>query len=237
MIATQDSNNQSDHEEVWLLLPWLANGHLPEAERERAERHVKDCPTCREELIFEQRLCQALVTPERVSYAPGPSFRKLLMRIDEARASGLAGAAARVSRARHRMSALWRPPGLAWAASFVLAVGLAAGIGYRSLVPQPAAYRVHTDTQQRATYAVLHIVLDRKLTIGEVEELLRSNGARVVEGPGETGIFGVAPAGSADLEVNPTRKLQALAAQLRADPRVRWVEPVGTPARDSTPEP
>jgi hypothetical protein len=45
-----------------------------------------------------------------------------------------------------------------------------------------------------------------------MEEMLRSAGARVVEGPGTTGVFGIAPV--------------TAAARLRADPRVRWVEPL-----------
>ena len=43
---------------------------------------------------------------------------------------------------------------------------------------------------------MLHIAFERSLTVGEVEELLRSSGARIVEGPGTTGIFGVAPVGA-----------------------------------------
>jgi hypothetical protein len=63
-----------------------------------------------------------------------------------------------------------------------------------------------------------------------MEEMLRSAGARVVEGPGTTGIFGIAPvtatsrgpAESGDVSA----EMRALAARLRADARVRWVEPL-----------
>ncbi len=79
---------------------------------------------------------------------------------------------------------------------------------------------------------VLHIALDRELTIGEVEELLRADGARVVEGPGTTGIFGVAPVTRS--RTGTGHQLLDLAARLRADPRVRWVEPIDTD--DSSPD-
>jgi hypothetical protein len=110
---------------------------------------------------------------------------------------------------------------LAWAATFVLAVGLAA------FWSQPR-YGTQT-TAPRGTPGVLHIAIDRSLPIGEMEEMLRAAGARVVEGPGTTGIFGVAPVaaarGSAQSgEVSP--QMLALAARLRADARVRWVEPL-----------
>jgi hypothetical protein len=70
-----------------------------------------------------------------------------------------------------------------------------------------------------------------------VELLLQANGARIVEGPGSTGIFGVAPADIApgqSSSVKASREMQILQARLRADPRVRWVEPlaVGETTRD-----
>jgi hypothetical protein len=69
-----------------------------------------------------------------------------------------------------------------------------------------------------------------------MEEMLHSAGARVVEGPGTTGVFGIAPLaatapGIADSgDVSP--QLRALAARLSADPRVRWVEPLTGPDRE-----
>jgi hypothetical protein len=224
MTPTQDIDR---HEEVWLLLPWLANGRVTEAERAQAEQHVRGCALCSRELSLERRLCQALASPDRITYAPGPSFRKLLKRIDGAPASASA-AAPRLPVAPWWQGAvsLWRPPGLAWAATFVLGIGLAAGLAYRAAVPTAGRYVVHTDPRP-AEHSVLHIAFDRKLTIGEVEELLRKNGARVVEGPGETGIFGVRP--------DEEQAMRALATKLRTDPRVRWVEPMSTGAPDSAP--
>jgi hypothetical protein len=215
------------HEEVWLLLPWLANGRITEAERDRAERHVRDCALCSAELRLERQLCQALASPERIIYAPGPSFRKLLTRIDSASASAppRARRSPLPAAARQAVVSLWRPPGLAWAATFVLAIGLASSLAYQwSPAPTAGRYVVHTDPRPTER-PILHIAFDRKLTIGEVEELLHSNGARVVEGPGDTGIFGVTP--------NSEQAMRALAGKLRSDPRVRWVEPVDTDAQGS----
>jgi hypothetical protein len=214
------------HEEVWLLLPWLANGRVTEAERERAERHVHDCAICSEELSLERRLCQALGSPDRITYAPGPSFRKLLKRIEGASEPAAAALHPLPAAARQAVASLWRPPGLAWAATFVLAVGLAGGLAYQwSTVPTQGRYVVHTDPRP-AAQPVLHIALDRKLSIGEVEELLHADGARVVEeGPGQTGILGVTS--------DSGQAMQALAAKLRSDQRVRWVEPTDGAAPDT----
>jgi hypothetical protein len=81
MIASDDS---ARHEEAWVSLPWLANGRLSQAERDKIEPHVRTCAACREELAFQRLLCNVLTEPDRVTYAPGPSFRKLMDRIDGA---------------------------------------------------------------------------------------------------------------------------------------------------------
>jgi hypothetical protein len=133
----------------------------------------------------------------------------------------------------HRSLAAWRPPGLAWAASFILAVGLGGIVAtvYRSSQP---LYKTHTETTHAAA-SVLHISFERSVTVGEAEAALRSSGARVVEGPDSSGIFGIAPDTLANGKATPERvsqEMHALAARLHTDPRVRWVEPV--PA-DNTP--
>jgi hypothetical protein len=226
------ANRASRHEESWLLLPWLANGRLPLAERAALEEHLRECAACTQELAQQRLMCQVLTAPERVTYAPGPSFRKLMERIDghtpHTPARPQQRPVSRSSAPSAALAAAWRPPGLAWAASFVLAIGLAAfaPTAYRWAQPR---YATHTELT-RATPGVLHIAFERSLPIGEMEEMLHSAGARVVEGPGTTGVFGIAPVtatarGVAD-SGDVTPQLRALAARLRADPRVRWVEPL-----------
>jgi hypothetical protein len=216
------------HADAWQILPWLANGRLSAGERDRLEEHVRQCACCAQELALQRRLCEALTEPDRVTYAPGPSFRKLLERIDgpashkDARPVRLSGA--RVS-ASARSVSLWRPPGLAWAASFLVVFGIGSlGVVYHWSQP---SYRTHTDATT-ATPNVLHVAFDRSLTIGEVEEMLGTNGARVVEGPGNTGIFGVTSVGIVAGQTSAasvSRQMRVLAARLRSDTRVRWVEP------------
>jgi hypothetical protein len=228
----------SGHEEVWLLLPWLANGRLTSAQRGQVEGHLRECEACRREADAQRRMTAILTAPERVTYAPGPSFRKLMERID---ADGTAPVATpaipRLRAARHGVTAAWRPPGLAWAATFALALGLGllSATAYRWTQPRYATYTAGTS----APVQVLHIAFERTLPVGDVEEALHTAGAHVVAGPDSRGIFGVAP-----LEVapgsDPGAPMRALAARLRSDPRVRWVEPLagtlpGTEAQGSRP--
>lgn len=234
MIA---SAKPARHEDVWLLLPWLANGRISQAERDRIEPHVRACAACGEELALQRRLCNALIEPDRVTYAPGPSFRKLMERID---ATAPSAATAKPTNDRNNKvvtplqrpnsrAGLWRPPGLAWAASFVLAIGLTGALTSLLQSSQPR-YVTHTDSSSAAPN-VLHIAFDRSVTVGEAEEALRSTGARIVEGPDSSGIFGVAPSVVATGDAIPehvNHEMHLLSARLRADPRVRWVEPIAT---------
>ncbi|HYM43831.1 MAG TPA: zf-HC2 domain-containing protein [Steroidobacteraceae bacterium] len=218
------------HEECWLMLPWLANGRLDAAERARLEQHVRGCAECARELQLERGWCDALTEPERITYTPGPAFRKLMERIEEAPEAG-AGAPATPAARAARTHAAWRPPGFAWAASFVLTLALGAlgATAYRWSQP---LYATLTSAPVAAP-GVLHVAFERSLPIGDAEQLLLSAGARVVEGPDASGVFGVAPVAAPGTTQAPDARLRALAQRLRSDPEVRWVEPLpgGTPRR------
>ena len=221
-------DKRSRHDEVWLLLPWLATGRLSAAERELAEEHVRHCSACEQELAAQHLMGSALTEPDRVTYAPGPSFRKLLDRID-AEESRVPTRRTRVRTSLiDRLShvSLWRPPGLAWAASFLLLFGIT-GLIVQTYRSSQHTYTTVTDASV-VTPNVLHIALDRSIPIGEVEELLRSGGARIVEGPGNTGILGVMPVGvdGRTAPANANRQLRDLSARLRRDPRVLWIQPL-----------
>jgi hypothetical protein len=212
------------HLECWELLPWLANGRLAGGARVAAEEHLRICAACRQELEVQRRLCATLSAPERVTYAPGPSFRKLLERID-----GVPGRAesAPVARPRTvRRAGAWRAAPLAWAASVVAVLGATLWVTAERW-SQPV-YLTHTENQVRGA-GVLHIAFAAHVSVDDASALLRAAGARVVEGPDTSGVFGVAPT------TDPREaSLRMLASRLRADPRVRWVEPLpeaeGTPA-------
>ena len=226
------------HDDAWLLLPWLANERLSGAQLLQVEEHLQAMRGVR---------ARGRDSAPHGGTAHRPGARDLRARTLVAQADGAhrrprAGAP---SATRARPPALlrprrgafaptWRPPGLAWAATFVLTVtlGLITATSYRWSQPLYSTY-----TAPRAPAAVLHIAFDRALPVGDVAEALRGAGARVVEGPGASGIFGVVPlapltpAHGAD-PVSP--ELRALAARLQADPRVRWIEPL---AADGAQEP
>jgi hypothetical protein len=232
------SDESSRHEEVWLLLPWLATGRLSPAERELAEDHLRHCNECVRELRLQRLMCGAFTEPDRVTYAPGPSFRKLMKRIDQDASARRSPRSRRIPGhswvARLGSVSLWRPPGLAWAASFLLLFGITGMVATAYRWSEPL-YRTRSDDKPLGAPTVLHIALDRSLTIGNVEELLRASGARIVEGPGNTGILGVVPVGVTPGQTSgesANRQLRSLSSRLRSDSRVLWVQPL---AEDITP--
>ncbi|MBV9343563.1 MAG: zf-HC2 domain-containing protein [Gammaproteobacteria bacterium] len=212
------------HEESWLQLPWLANGRLSGELRAEVEAHVHGCSDCALELEAQRTLCRTLQSPDTVTYAPAPSLRKLLQRLDAEPAPR------RETLRRREVRRAWRPPGLAWAATFVLTVGLGLLVAGTYHWSQPLYV---TATRPAAAPTVLHVAFERSLPVGEVGEVLQRAGARVVEGEGGSDVFGVVPADTGAAPAGRAQ-LRALAARLRRDPRVRWIEPL---ASDAQPEP
>ena len=231
------------HSDAWLMLPWLANGRLSGPERTRIEEHVRECAQCTREVALQRQLCEVLTEPERVTYAPGPSFRKLMDRVDGREPVELAppmpmpvAALPRPPRVRAltaRGSTAWRPPGLAWAASFLLVVGFA-GLSVTTYRWSQPRYATHT--LQHAPPRVLHIAFVPSLSISEAGDALRGAGARVVEGPDAMGIVGVAPETTSTDSAGGSAELRALATRLRADARVRWIEPIAGAAPADAPQ-
>lgn len=223
------------HSDAWLMLPWLANGRLAGAERVRIEEHVRGCAQCTREVASQRRLCEVLTEPERVTYAPGPSFRKLMDRIDGRQPVRAAQSGpARLRTLGARGNSAWRPPGLAWAASVLLLMGFVglAATTYRWSQPR---YITHTAAPAAGSAAVLHVAFLPSLSITEVGESLHRAGARVVEGPDGAGIVGVLPVGASTDAADASADLRALAVRLRTDARVRWVQPLSGAAAADTP--
>ena len=224
------------HSDASLMLPWLANGRLSGPERARVEEHVRGCAQCARELALQRRLCEVLTEPERVTYAPGPSFRKLMDRVDGRQpVTPAQPRPPRLHTLLARGSAAWRPPGLAWAASFLVVVGLAGLTATTYRWAQPL-YVTHTTPPAPTSTAVLHVAFLPSLSITAVGDALRGAGARVVEGPDETGIVGVAPIAASTGSAGESADLRALATRLRADGRVRWVEPIAGAAPADAPQ-
>ena len=68
------------HAEAWAMLPWLANGRLPAADREWVEAHVAECGECRSELASQRKVAATMnsdASPEDAGSDEQRSFNKL----------------------------------------------------------------------------------------------------------------------------------------------------------------
>lgn len=213
--------NNPDHEHRFAAeqLPWYVAGSLDRIAMARIAEHLGQCAACREEHETEQRLARALRIPGSLGLAPQASLHKLMQRIDEYES----GRAPWRWAARF-LGALWQPHfhaqrialGLQSLAIVLLSVALVASLMHS----RPAEFRtLSTSTPVTdAGAAQLRVVFDERLTIAEIETLLRPIAGRLVAGPA---------GGVVTVAVGMDRgDLQATLTHFRAQPGVRFAEAV-----------
>lgn len=212
------------------LLPWLANGSLDRAERSALEAHLEQCPTCRREL--ERCLAERALLRAEPLAAPMPhpaQLARLFERIDAGDAVEEEGARD-AARAR-RPGLLARTPGpVRWLlAAQLLAM---AGLGYlaqRPEAPAPARYRALSAAETPPRAAAIRVVFAPDAPEAEVRAILVAAGVEIVAGPTPVGAYALAP--------RPGVERDAALALLRADPRVRFAEPVAGAQEPDVPRP
>jgi hypothetical protein len=227
------------------LLPWFVNETLSAEDRGRVEAHLADCAPCRAELAAERRIRTLLRQPEAVQAVPQLGLRKLLSRIDEERplaegqhavadntpvhAAHVAHSAPApgLTRAR-RARRPWHTALTPWLAAAVVVEAIGLGVlGAQSAHQrnglESASYSTMTAIAPSATDGPgFRVVFTPGMTLIELRDVLRAQRLVVVAGPSEAGVFTLRLAGGA---TDADASADALAT-LRADPRVRFAEPV-----------
>lgn len=215
-------NKHDTHRDSWELIPWLANECLSASESRRIEAHVRECEHCREELAVQRRLRDAIRRSEApVVLAPQASFHKLMARIDEDERPREQRTTARALLRTLKLPRTSRWLAIAACAQGILLAGVL-GAGWWQ-ARELGAPRFSTVTTPASTPRgpVIRIVFREDVTIAELNELLRSLDAHIVSGPTSAGVFTVQLASARRTD----EQTETIAAQLRADPRVRFSEP------------
>lgn len=200
------------HAAVAELLAWYVNGTLAPAERALVERHLDGCADCREQVAFWGQLSPALA---EVAVAPVPhpaQLRALLARLDAAPA-GEPDVEASAGRVASPRATRWLLLGqaaaiVALAATLLVAVRRAPEAGFHTL----------TAAAEASASARLRVVFDERASERELRALLVPLGASFVGGPSPLGVY--------TLELPADAELAATIAALRAQPLVRFVEPL-----------
>jgi hypothetical protein len=161
---------------------------------------------------------------------PQASFEKLWSRIEDverdvpSRPASVAPAPA---------AAPAQTPTSAGAYHWRIAAGVMLGLGLGVLaaswrtapLPDAAMPQFHTAAQTPSSAdrpVQIRVVFAATVTVDELTAILGGNGLAIVDGPSESGVYGLAPAAGSDVST------AAALVRLRADPRVRFAEPAAS---------
>jgi len=164
------------HKIVHVLLPWWVNGTLKGDELALVQRHLDECAQCRQEVEWLRELHAACIAGEAM---PGASvaFRNLRRQL-EASSEGR-DSRARLRELRGRTRRWWQ-----WAVAAEFAMIVVLGGLLLTSADGPALYRTLGASDAGAPAAgSLVVVFDPATSQAEVQRILRSAGARIVDGP------------------------------------------------------
>jgi len=196
------TDDAMSHDEAVLLLPWLVSGTLDAGERERVERHVRGCVTCRAELAEQRALASLVRDRPIVPLSAERDFERLRQALD-----------------RNASHCSLGPRAATWAvAASITIVAIAALVA--SLVVgtrEPVApYRTLT---QGETPPMLVDVVFADASDDEIRALIDSLGAEIVAGPSpRVGRYTLRLVGGRATEAD----LDGVVRRLRDDERVRF---------------
>jgi len=180
-----------EHAAAQALLPWFARGQLDEADTAQVQRHLLQCPQCRNELAAEQPLRTLL------NAAGDPA-------VGDA-AAGLAKLQARLQPVAKPSAPRWMP----WALGAQgCAVALLLGLWLQARDDAPG-YEGLSAGGSAPVVADALVMFKPGTTEQAVRQLLQAQGASVVAGPTETGawLLRVDARGLAALRVAPAVQL------------------------------
>ena len=217
------TSSMQSHRQVWEQIPWILNGSASEADLQSVQAHLSQCADCREALAFEQRLQEALQRQPQTSLDGDAEegWQRLSARID-AESNGRASLRSRLSASNQTR----------WLAAAVIAEALALGamvtsswITHGERAPA-AVYQTLSQPDPARPQPTIRVVLAPDMTLEQLRTLLKGAHMQVVAGPGESGVWSLAPA-----EDVATVATDIALRELRGSPHVRFAEPIATGAR------
>lgn len=227
------NNLTQSHRHAWEMIPWILNGSASEAQTRSAQEHLRQCADCRQALAFEQQLREAMMQPQTNLSDAEEGWQSLCARLDSTAASQ------KTWRETSGQPMRARAPGgipVRWLVAAVIVEALALGaIVTASWINgagrQPAsAYHTLSRPYAANAAATIRMVLAPGMTLEQFRVLLNNAHLQVVAGPGEAGVWSLAPAEDAT-----TAATEAALRELRGNPQVRFAEPIGAGVRASPP--
>ena len=199
------------HKVADALLPWLVNETLEGDELAFVRRHLDECPDCRREVEWLRELHAACIAGE-ARPDTSAAFRNLRRKLeapgDDRDSIG------RLRRPRGRTRRWWP-----WALAAEFAVIIVLGGLLLTSTEGPVLYRTlgATDAGKPATGSLV-VIFDPTTSQAEVQRILRSAGARIVDGPTQANAY--------VLEV-PVGQTGRAAQAIKAERAALLIEPLG----------
>jgi hypothetical protein len=218
------------HHQAWEAIPWIINGSASEAQTRATREHLRQCADCREALAFEQHLRDALSRPQADIGDAAQGWRDLSVRLDNSPTRSRHLHAPMPERARASAGVAVR-----WLAAAVVVEALALGAIVTTSWSNRTAeyggtYRTLSQPAVARSAPTIRVVLAPGMTLEQLRELLMSAHLQVVAGPGEAGVWSLAPAENAT-----TVATEAALHELRGSPQVRFAEPIDDGRRVPSP--
>lgn len=216
------------HARAELVIPWLANGSLPEEAEPLVRQHIATCQECRADYEEQLRVCQAMRTEGPLVFAAESSYQKLRARIQNTATDREPPEAAAELAPSQAMYAVRRtPPVVRWLAAAVIlqafAMGLGAWIWHSSGIASGARYVTLTsESPSYDTGPRVRVLFKTDLTVGALQTVLQGAGAHIVDGPTDGNVYtlGFAPPPAA------RAALEQRVAALRANPAILFAQPI-----------
>lgn len=195
----------SNHEQCWELIPWIVNGRASDAEERSVLAHVEGCAECRDELDRHRQLQKHMRGSDDVIAAPNASWQKLQAQIDVQSAPAVVKA--------YRIRRPWLVAAL-WIQ--LVAIATLAGALFRSSAPTDPVYTTLSTVETPDRRAAVRVVFAPEAPLNRINQLLRSVGCDIIDGPSEAGVYTLATAADKDV--------QQIITQLRGHSEVLFAE-------------
>ena len=180
------------HQRVEKLLPWLLVDALPDAELALVREHLQVCKPCRDDLAWQRKI-QGVDLPGMSGADAERAFAALRPRLD-----GALQAPAPRQRRLAWLGALIHGNGGGWlgwalaaqgAAIAALAVALLMPSAGPAPGPAPGAAQYHALGAPPLARGNVVLMFQPATPEQELRRILRSSGARIVDGPTVTGVY------------------------------------------------
>jgi Putative zinc-finger len=221
-----------DHDQAAELIPWLVNGTLAPEQTAALRRHLQTCEHCRADLEEQRQVHEAMRAEGPLLFAAEASFHKLLPRLQSGHGEPSREHLRGAGRRGEESAAPSRHPGarasvlLRWVAVAAAVEALALGIGgylwaSSGRTPPAPYYTLTSPTPSYREGERMRAVFKSELSLGQLQILLHSVNAHIIDGPTGAGVYTLGFPASVDAAMAHERILS-----LRARASVLFAEPV-----------